>query len=162
MQKVRLLRNFGMKLHFKLILLSYNSLLAIYVKGRFNKYLLKELSLILKIWGVIMLYKSALVFTVLIGSFLLSACSEKPAEPAPEVAPAAEPAAEAAPATEPAPAPEPVAGGYEPTDEERVPGITRTKEEQDKINAELLAGIPLPIVPGEAPTPAAEPAPETK
>lgn len=109
-----------------------------------------------------MLYKSALVFLVLMESFLLSACSEKSAEPAPEATPVAEAAAEAAPATEPAPAPEPEAGGYEPTDEERVPGITRTKEEQDKINAELLAGIPLPTVPGEAPPPDAEPATEPK
>lgn len=107
-----------------------------------------------------MQYKSALVISVLMGSFLLSACSEKPAEPGPE----AEPAAEAAPAAEPAPAPapEPVAGGYEPTAEERVPGITRTKEEQDKINAEALAGIPLPTVPGEAPPAAEEPAAEAK
>jgi hypothetical protein len=97
-----------------------------------------------------MQYKSALVFSVLMGSLLLSACSEKPAEPLPEAAPVAEPAAEAAPSAEPAPAPEPVAGGYEPTAEERVPGITRTKEEQDKINAEGLAATPLPTVPGEA------------
>lgn len=101
--------------------------------------------------------KSALVMSALIASFLLSACSEKPAEPAP----AEEAAPVAAPAAEPAPAPEPVAGGYEPTAEERVPGITRTKEEQDKIDAEGLAGIPLPTVPGEAP-PEAEAAPETK
>jgi len=96
-----------------------------------------------------MQYKSTLVFSVLIGALLLSACSEKPAEPAPEAAPVAEPAAEAAPAAEPAPAPEPVAGGYEPTADERVPGITRTKEEQDKINAEALADTPMPTIPGE-------------
>jgi len=99
-----------------------------------------------------MQYKSALVISVLMGSLLLSACTEKPAEPAPEAAPAAEPA----------PVPEPVAGGYEPTAEERVPGITRTKEEQDKINAEGLAGIPMPTVPGEAAPAAAEAAPEAK
>lgn len=104
-----------------------------------------------------MQYKSALVLSALLGTLLLSACGEKPAEPAPEAAPVAEPAAEAAPATEPAPAPEPVAGGYEP--EERVPGITRTKEEQDKINAEGLAGTPMPTIPGEAPPAAADAAP---
>jgi hypothetical protein len=97
-----------------------------------------------------MQYRSALVISVLMGSLLLSACSEKPAEPLPEAAPAAEPAAEATPAAEPAPVPEPAAGGYEPTAEERVPGITRTKEEQDKINSEGLAGTPMPTVPGEA------------
>lgn len=96
-----------------------------------------------------MQYKSVLVFSVLMGSLLLSACSEKPAEPLPEAAPVTESAAEAAPSAEPAPAPEPVAGGYEPTAEERVPGITRTKEEQDKINAEGLVATPLPTVPGE-------------
>lgn len=107
-----------------------------------------------------MQYKSALVISVLMGLFLLSACSEKPAEPAQEAAPVAE----ALPAPEPAPAPtpEPVAGGYEPTAEERVPGITRTKEEQDKINAEALANTPLPIIPGEAAPAAAEPAAEVK
>jgi hypothetical protein len=66
-----------------------------------------------------------LVVPALLGALLLTACGEKTAEaPAPaeapvEVAPA--PAAEAAPA--PAPAAE-SAGGYEPTAEERVPGIT--------------------------------------
>jgi hypothetical protein len=108
-----------------------------------------------------MQFKSALVISVLMGSFLLSACSEKPSETPPEAAQAVEPTAEEKPA-EPAPPPEPVAGGYEPTSEERVPGITRTKEEQDKINAEALAGIPLPTVPGEAPPEAAEPTPEAK
>jgi hypothetical protein len=77
---------------------------------------------------------------------LLSACGEKAEEPAP--------AAEA-----PAPAPAVVeAGGYTPSADELVPGITRTKEEQDKINAEALAGTPMPVIPGEEPAaaPAAE------
>lgn len=114
-----------------------------------------------------MQYKSALLLTALLGTLFLSACGEKPEEPAPEAAPVAEPATEAAPAAEPAPAPEPLAGGYEPTAEERVPGITRTKEEQDKINAEAMVGLPMPAIPGEA-APAAvevaptEAAPETK
>jgi hypothetical protein len=93
---------------------------------------------------------------------LLSACGEK----AEEAAPATEAPAATAPAAEaPAPAAPAVveAGGYSPSAEELVPGITRTKEEQDKINAEALAGIPMPVVPGEEPAaaPAAEaPAPE--
>lgn len=109
-----------------------------------------------------MQYKSALVLSALLGTLLLSACGEKPAEPAPEAAPVAESSPEAAPAAEPAPTPEPVAGGYEPTAEERVPGITRTKEEQDKINAEAMAGLPMPAIPGEAAPATAEAMPETK
>jgi hypothetical protein len=92
--------------------------------------------------------KSMLLVPVLLGA-LLSACGEKPAEPVPEAAPV--------PAAAPAPAPTVVqVGGYEPTAEERVPGITRTKEEQDKINADALAGTPMPMIPGEAPPAAAE------
>ena len=87
---------------------------------------------------------------------LLSACGEKAEEPAA----AAEAPAAAAPAAEaPAPAPAVVeAGGYTPSADELVPGITRTKEEQDKINAEALAGTPMPVIPGEEPAaaPAAE------
>jgi uncharacterized lipoprotein len=70
---------------------------------------------------------STLLRTILLSTFVLglAACSkeEAPAAPVEEVAPAAEaPAAEApaAPA-ETAPA---TGGGYEPTPEERVPGIT--------------------------------------
>ena len=92
----------------------------------------------------------------LLAALLLSACGEKPAEtPAPETAPAAE----AAPAAAPAPAPEAAVGGYTPSAEELVPGITRTKEEQDKINAEAMAGTPMPVIPGEAPAAATEAAP---
>jgi hypothetical protein len=99
--------------------------------------------------------KAALLVPAILGALLLNACSEKPAEPAPEAAPAAEAAPEATPAAEPAPVAE-TAGGYEPTAEERVPGITRTKEEQDKINAEAMAGTPMPVIPGEAAPAAAE------
>lgn len=66
-----------------------------------------------------------LVVPVLLGVLLVTACGKKadevaaPVEAPMEAAPA--PAAEAAPA--PAPAAE-TAGGYEPTAEERVPGIT--------------------------------------
>ena len=90
-----------------------------------------------------MILNQIFVVPALLGALLLSACGEKEAAPVP-----------AAPVAAPAAAPAPVvnqAGGYEPSAEERVPGITRTKEEQDKINAEALAGTPLPQIPGEAP-----------
>ncbi|MES2636348.1 MAG: hypothetical protein V4605_03410 [Pseudomonadota bacterium] len=68
-----------------------------------------------------------LVVPALLGALLLTACGEK-AEEATDVAPAAPTEemapAEAAPAAEPAPAPAASGGGYEPTAEERVPGIT--------------------------------------
>lgn len=64
---------------------------------------------------------STLLATTLFAALFLTACGEKPAEPAAEATPAAEttaaPEAEAAPAAQ-----EP--GGYVPTAEERVPGIT--------------------------------------
>ena len=71
-----------------------------------------------------------LVVPALLGALLLTACGEKPAEEA--VAPAEStmeatpaPAAEAAPVPAAAPATEASSGGgYEPTAEERVPGIT--------------------------------------
>lgn len=91
--------------------------------------------------------KSSTLLATLLTALFLTACGEKPAEaPAPEAAPAAD-VAPAAPAAEPAAA----SGGYTPTTEELVPGITRTKEEQDKINAEAMAGTPMPMIPGEAP-----------
>ena len=105
--------------------------------------------------------KSVLLVPALLGALLLSACGEKAAEEPVEAAPAeaVAPAVEAAAA----PAVESV-GGYEPSAEERVPGITRTKEEQDKINAEAMAGTPMPMIPGEAPAAEApaEAAPEAK
>lgn len=91
----------------------------------------------------------------------MTACGEKAEEPAVTTeAPTAE-AAAPAPAAEPAPAPAPEAGGYTPTAEEKVPGITMTQEELDKLFAEARANTPVAIVPGEeAPaTPAAEVAP---
>lgn len=99
------------------------------------------------------------VVPALLSALLLSACGDKEADAA-KVAAQAAAKAEAAAKVEAA-APAPVvqqAGGYVPTAEERVPGITRTKEEQDKINAEALAGTPLPTIPGEAPA-VVEPAP---
>ena len=91
------------------------------------------------------------VVPALLGGLVLSACGEKEAPPEP--VPAA-PVAAAAPA--------PVvneAGGYEPSPEERVPGITRTQEELDKMAADIRASTPQPIIPGEAPTAAAETTP---
>lgn len=103
------------------------------------------------------LVTSAMPSALLLAVLLLSACGDKEAEAARK---AAEVAAKAeAVAKVKAAAPPPVvqqAGGYEPTAQERVVGITRTKEEQDKINAESLAGMALPQVPGEAP-PVTEP-----
>ena len=107
--------------------------------------------------------KTSALLAALVATLFLSACGEKPAEvQAPEAAPAAEmaPADAAAPAAPVADAPAASGGGYTPTAEELVPGITRTKEEQDKINAEAMAGTPMPVIPGEA-APAAE-APATE
>ena len=92
------------------------------------------------------------VVPALLGALLLSACGEKEAAPEPM---------QAAPAAAPVAAPAPVvneAGGYEPSSEERVPGITRTQEELDKMAADVRASTPQPIILGEAP-PAAEVAP---
>ena len=99
----------------------------------------------------------AMPSALLLAALLLSACGDKEAEAAKQAAEAAAKAETAAKVK--AAAPPPVvqqAGGYEPTAEERVVGITRTKEEQDKIKAESLAGMALPQVHGEAP-PVVEP-----
>ena len=85
------------------------------------------------------------VVPALLSALLLSACGEKEATPEP---------VPAAPVAAPAAAPAPVvneAGGYEPTPEERVPGVTRTQEELDKMAADVRASTPQPIIPGEAP-----------
>jgi hypothetical protein len=74
---------------------------------------------------------STLFATTLFAALFLTACGEKPAdEPAAESMPAeaAAPAAEgAAPAAEEAAPAADEAGGYEPTEEERVPGVTRAE-----------------------------------
>ncbi|MEZ0209473.1 MAG: hypothetical protein ACAH08_00865 [Methylophilus sp.] len=76
----------------------------------------------------------------------LVACGKEEA-PAPETAaPAAEPTA-ATPA--PAEAKSSAGGGYEPAADERVPGITVSKEEQEKQLEEALANTPKPEVPAE-------------
>lgn len=77
----------------------------------------------------------------------LAACGKEEA-PAPEAAaPVAEPAA-AAPAA-PAEAKSSAGGGYEPAADERVPGITVSKEELEKQLQEALANTPQPEVPAE-------------
>ena len=95
--------------------------------------------------------KPTFVIPALLGALWLSACGEKEAA-APEPVPAA-------PVVAPAAAPAPVvneAGGYEPSPEERVPGITRTQEELDKMAADVRASTPQPVIPSETPaTPAA-------
>jgi hypothetical protein len=102
-----------------------------------------------------------LVVPALLGALLLSACGEKAkeaTEAATEAATttmdsakdAATETADVAKDAAAAVAPAAAGGGYEPTAEERVPGITRTKEEQDKINAAAMAGVPMPVIPGEA------------
>jgi hypothetical protein len=89
------------------------------------------------ILGVIM--KIPALLAILLAALFLTACGEKPAD-MPAAAPAADKAPEAA-----------SGGGYTPTADELVPGATRSKEEQDKINAEALAATPMPVIPGEAP-----------
>lgn len=71
---------------------------------------------------------AVLVIPALLGALLLTACGEK-VEETTEVAPATTEMAPAAEATVPAEAAAPAeatttGGGYEPTAEERVPGIT--------------------------------------
>lgn len=77
----------------------------------------------------------------------LSACGKDEA-PAPETA---TPAGESAQSD--APAPEAKSGGggggYEPAEDERVPGITVSKEELEKQLSEAQANTPQPEIPGE-------------
>ncbi|MBF4987040.1 hypothetical protein [Methylophilus sp. 14] len=69
----------------------------------------------------------------------LVACEGEP----PAEAPAASDQTVAAPATT-------TAGGYEPAADERVPGITMSQEELDKIYAEARRNMPLPVIPEDA------------
>lgn len=75
----------------------------------------------------------------------LTACGDD-APPA-EEAEASSPAATTTAA--PTPAPATSSGGYVPNDSERVPGITMTQEELDKLDAEARANTPAPVIPAE-------------
>ena len=92
----------------------------------------------------------------LLGALFLRAFGEK--EAAPEPVPAA-------PVTAHAALKAPVvsqAGAYEPSPEERVPGITRTQEELDKMAADVRTNTPQTIIPGDAPPAEAETTPAAK
>lgn len=106
-----------------------------------------------------MTLNTALVLPALLGALFLTACGEKP-ETTTDAAAPAEGVQEAAPATpaaaEPAAAPAATeAGGYTPSAEELVPGVTMTQEEVDKQFAEARANTPIATVPGEEPAAAA-------
>ncbi|MFD0913403.1 hypothetical protein [Methylophilus luteus] len=76
----------------------------------------------------------------------LAACG-KEEPPAPETA---APAAEQPAATDaPAAAKSSGGGGYEPAEDERVPGITVSKEELEKQLEAARASTPQPEIPGE-------------
>lgn len=77
------------------------------------------------------------VFSVVCAIGLVACEGEPPAE-----APAASDQTIAAPAA--------TAGGYEPAADERVPGITMSQEELDKIYAEARRNMPLPVIPEDA------------
>ena len=102
-----------------------------------------------------MTLNTVLVLPALLGALLLTACGEK-AEIATDAAAPAEVVQEAAPAipaaAEPAAAPTATeAGGYTPSAEELIPGITMTQEEVDKQFAEARANTPVATVPGDEP-----------
>lgn len=88
--------------------------------------------------------KTTSLLAALLMTLTLAACGEK-AEEVPVEAPAVE--ATPAPA---APAPSAGGGGYEPSADERVPGITMSQEELDKIYEAAKADMPAVEVPGEA------------
>lgn len=91
-----------------------------------------------------MTYLAAVILTL-----GLSACDNKQEEtPVPETAPAADAAPAPEAAVEPAKSSS-GGGGYEPTEEERVPGVTIPQEEIDRQTAEALANTPKPEIPGE-------------
>lgn len=94
------------------------------------------------------LLRSLLVLSV--SGLLLAGCGEKAAEPAPAPAanPVVVPVAPVAPAAEASPA---TGGGYEPTAEERVPGITIPVDGAAPVDVAAPAAAPA-----ETPAPAAE------
>ena len=89
-----------------------------------------------------------LLFTSLLALFL-TACGEKE-QMAPEVGPEDSAVTAPPPATEAPASAAKSGGGYEPSDSERVPGITMTQEELDKIYAETRETTPMPQIPEEA------------
>ncbi len=94
-----------------------------------------------------MTLNTVLVLPVLLGALLLTACGEK-TETATDATPPAEVVQDAAPATpaETAPVAAPAAteaGGYTPSAEELVPGVTMTQEEVDAQFAEGRANTPV-------------------
>jgi hypothetical protein len=78
----------------------------------------------------------------------LVACGKEEA-PAPETAAPAAEATPAAAADTPAPAKSSGGGGYEPAENERVPGITVSKEELEKQSEAALANTPQPEIPAD-------------
>lgn len=75
----------------------------------------------------------------------LVACGKEEA-PAPETT---APAAESAATDTPAAAKSSGGGGYEPAADERIPGITVSKEEMEKQMEEAHANTPQPEIPAE-------------
>jgi hypothetical protein len=45
---------------------------------------------------------------------------------------------------------EPASGGYEPAANERVPGITMSQQELDRIYAEARRNMPVPVIPQDS------------
>jgi len=75
------------------------------------------------------------VFFFCLCSVYLSACSRDTANSTTELT------------LPPASPTEAATGGYEPKANERVPGITMSQEELDKIYAEARRNMPVPVIP---------------
>ena len=88
------------------------------------------------------LFKSAMLLSVM----LLAACSESPEATVEEQVQSTQVAPESAPPKASATS----GGGYVPSDSERIPGITLTQEELDKMYAEARANTPTPVIPEDA------------
>lgn len=85
-----------------------------------------------------------LLTAAMLSCLMLAACGESdaPDTDAVDQTPAAAPAPAAEPATS--------SGGYVPSESERVPGITMSQEELDKMYAEARANTPAPQIPEDA------------
>lgn len=89
-----------------------------------------------------MMKQNTLWMALILATTMLVACGEKTEAPATDAASTKEIDQDALPAA-PKPAVEaPAAGGYEPTAEERVPGITMTQDELDKLYNENKTSEP--------------------